>query len=49
MAEETGLPYELGRSLELRAEVLDDLGRTDEATEARARGRELLSALGVAL
>ena len=49
VAEETGLPYELGRSLELRAEVLDDLGRTDEATEARARGRELLSALGVAL
>ena len=49
LADDTGLPYELGRSLELRAEVLDDLGRTDEAAEARARGRELLSALGVAL
>jgi class 3 adenylate cyclase/tetratricopeptide (TPR) repeat protein len=49
LAEEMGLPYELGRALQLRADCLDDLSRSDEAASDRARGAELLAELGVVI
>ena len=47
LAEEVGLPYELGRALELRAECLDDLGMGRRPQRSVSGAPALLTELGV--